>query len=468
MKVEERLRDSLHRRAASVEPSPGGWTAVVRGIDRRQRRAHTVRVSLVAGMSVAALVLAVAVITVSTPTPDQNVAATGGTNPDSGPTTTDVPAAPRISAPLAIGSDEVSPDPTRPDPVRPADSPAPGPQMSPAMASSAKAWPLWPETQAELDRLQAGVPDQPWWNDASVVPSAYLRDRGLASPVSGVPTLGDGDARITRYTASGVSGWVFLSRYGNIFYVLGSKSDRILQTHIARQGDSLAVEVMAATPGTVVVRTKARGSDWNGSASKPVGANRPVTLTVDGPASTDLIVQIRHEGADGKVGLSEYLLPATLTDIEYEGLHEGSTLAFGRVGPVNLGETLANAEYIAGIAMAYERGEHCTTMSPTDQPEGVALVSTGASAERVDVIIVSAPGVRTAEGIGVGDTVDEVRSVYPGIEERLAGGRGRLVHRAVDDPGLAGYEMLFEVVDDKVVAMWSGLEGLSMSDEICA
>ncbi len=65
-------------------------------------------------------------------------------------------------------------------------------------------------------------------------------------------------------------------------------------------------------------------------------------------------------------------------------------------------------------------------------------------------------------------TVAEVRTAYPGIEERLTiNGDGRLIHHP-DDPALDGYEMVFGMVDGRVSAIWSGSAGLSFTDEICA
>ena len=111
--------------------------------------------------------------------------------------------------------------------------------------------------------------------------------------------------------------------------------------------------------------------------------------------------------------------------------------------------SLAEAARAAGIATTTDQGESCTTLSPAGRPPGVGFVST-AGEDRVDVITVGAPGVRTDAGIGVGSTVAEVRQAYPGIEERLTlDGDGRLVHTP-DDPVLDGFEMVFGMVDGRV------------------
>ncbi len=187
-----------------------------------------------------------------------------------------------------------------------------------------------------------------------------------------------------------------------------------------------------------------------------------MSLTVDGAASSDLIVQVRHQGYDGLVGLSETHFPSISDEWSYESLHDGSVLRIGGLGVVGLGMPLADAERWGGIPMAYDRGEHCTTLSPVDRPPGVSFISTRGE-DRVDVITVEAPGVRTREGIGVGSTEAEVRQAYPGAEER--GGPGLvLVLRA--DPGRD--EMVFRIVDGEVASIWTGADGLSLTDELCA
>lgn len=462
------LRETLQRRAEAVEPSLDGWSEINRRIERRQRRTHTLRVTLVAGMSFATVALAVAVITVGGPdTADQDLAATGGTAPVLVPTTTEAFAAP----PSAPPGDVVPGQDGGPGEGGGASGPTTVPRpRAPSDGVGSDLLPLWPETLAELDAAQEAVDQghQPWRADPDGVVSAYLAALGLAPAEVGVARVGTEAAGALRYTAGGVGGWVSVSRVpnGSVYFVESSRSDRLVQLRFGRQGDRLGVDIVAASPGRVVVRTKQPGSGWNQSASASVSAGRLVGLEVDGPASSTLIVQVRHEGDDGGVGIAESLLPSTLTDMGYDALHEGSAFGLGHLGPVNLEESMDNVAWLAGIPMAYERTEHCATWSPVDRPEGVAFVSTGGD-DRVDIILVEAAGIRTGEGVGVGATVADVRRAYPGIEERLTGDRGRLVYTPAD-PGRAGYEMVFGISDGVVGSIWSGYQGLSMSDEICA
>ncbi|MEA2828967.1 MAG: hypothetical protein QOG43_3406 [Actinomycetota bacterium] len=470
---EEQLRETLHRRAETVEPSPNGWALVTRRIERRQRRTRTTTLSLAGGFAFAAVVVAVALVTHAIPETDQNVAAGGGRTPAFSPTTTvPFPAGPPTTVvpfdalpgqPTPGGPDDVVP------PLGPTTIPGAGPDTG-LTTSGFQTGTIYPETAAELERIQAQVDEghQPWWIDPSMVASSYLSNRGLTTADAGAPqSIGEEGA--LRYTADGVGGWVSVGRLtsGSIYYVEGSRSDRIVQLRVARQGERLAVEVMAATGGKVVVRTKRPGSDWNPGPTQAVAAGKLTSLTVEGAAGADLIVQVRHEGDDGRVGLSEERMGAEVTSFEYEGLHDGSQLGPAWLGPVRLGMSLAEAARAAGVATITDRGGSCTTLRPAGAPAGVGFVST-AGDDRVDVITVGAPGALTGAGIGVGNTVAEVRTAYPGIEERLTlDGDGQLVY-APDDPVLGGFEMVFGMVDGRVASIWSGSAGLSSTDEICA
>ncbi len=476
--VEDELRDTLQRRADVVEPSFDAWPSITRRIDRRQRRTRTATMSLVAGFSLAAVAVAVAMVTLAVPDAgDQNVAATGGPPRLTG-TTTSLPFS--SASPSTVGPIEAIPGqvgsggpggsvvPQGPAPTTAGSGS--GPTETGMLSSGFHSGTIYPETAAELETIQAQVDDghQPWWTDPVMVAASYLGNRGLTIDDDGLPAW-VGNAGAMRYTAGGVGGWVSLAQLingGSIHYVTGSRTDRVVKLRLIREGSRVTVEVIATESGKVVVRSKRPGADWNPSTTEAVVAGRLHSLTVQGAESTDLIVQVRHEGDDGRVGLTEELLGAVQPELEYVGLHDASVLAPGQLGPIGLDFTFAEVQRYSGIATVIDQGESCASVSPAGRPAGVAFVSTDGD-DRVDVITVAAPSVRTAAGIGVGSTLAEVRQAHPGIEERLTDGEGRLVH-SPDDPMQEGFEMIFGIQDGKVSVIWSGHEGLSDTDEICA
>ena len=474
MKSDEDLKRALHRRADAVEPSTDGWPAITRRIERRQRRTRTVTLSLVGGFSFAAVAVAAALVTHTIPDTDQSLSASGGPSPVFLPTTT-------VAFPFAAPTTAPAVDPvtgeavTADDPpfgpttvVAPGAGSGPGGQSATAVRVEPEA--VYPETAAVLETIEAQVAEghQPWWVDPAMVAASYLGNRGLDTSDGGAP-VSVGEPGAFRYTAGGVGGWVTVARVanGSIYYVSGSRSDRIVHLEVVHQGDRLAVDVTAAAAGKVVVRTKRPGGEWNQATTQTVAAGKAASLTVQGAAGADLIVQVRHEGDDGRVGVSDQRLNGAVIGFEYHGLDDASVLGPSGLGPVRLGMSLAEAARVAGGATTTDQGESCTSLSPVGRPPGVDFVST-AGEDRVDVITVAAPGVRTDTGVGVGATVAEVRSAYPDIEESLTiNGDGRLVHHP-DDPALVDFEMVFGMVDGRVSVIWSGSAGLSATDEICA
>ncbi len=477
MTVDEKLRDSLHRRADLVKPSDDGWTAIGRHIERHQRRTRSTTLSLVAGLSLAAVAVAALMITMAVPqVDDQDVAATGpprtpgatATLPFSSVTTTigsigPVAGSPSGGAPPVGVAAQPNPATT----VVPDGGPLQGGSLAATGAASAGA--VYPETADEPGGAQSQVAAgrQPSGLDPTMVVSSYLDNRGLTVDDGGGPRF-VGDSGALRYTAGGVGGWVSVGRSadGTTHFVAGSRTDRVARLHAERRGDRLAVDVLPTAAGKVIVRTKRPGSTWNPAATQPAVAGQTASLTVDGPAADDLIVQVRHEGDDGRVGISDQLLGLHQDHLDYEGLHDGSVLTANRLGPVDIGHSLAWAEQAAGIAMTTDVGESCTSLSPVGRPEGVAFVSTRTDG-KVDVIIVAAPGVRTEAGIGVGSTVAEVRQAHPNLDEQLTGGDGRILYRP-GDPVQEGYGMVFGILDGRVAVIWSGPAGLAETDEICA
>ena len=277
MNVDEQLRETLQRRAESVEPSPGGWAAINRRIDRRQRRAHTLRLSLVGGMSFAAVVLAVGDDHDRRPAtrrPERGrhrwVRRRSGVHHPLPSTDRESPA--RRVVPIhrrGRGTPRADPDPTAP--------PSPPAPATRARRTTRSYTPeaVWPDTLAELERMQSSVDDglESWPNDPRAVVAAYLADRNLPMrwaiprPAWAMTSLRPLLVRLDGQR-SGVS--CRSCSTGRSITCPGPRATTISELHVVRQGDQLAVDVTARATGNLDVRTKQPGSDWNDGSHRTV------------------------------------------------------------------------------------------------------------------------------------------------------------------------------------------------------
>ena len=150
-----------------------------------------------------------------------------------------------------------------------------------------------------------------------------------------------------------------------------------------------------------------------------------------GVGRRDLILQLRHEGADGKVGMADEFIPVKVTTPPpAEALGQGSRLRVDGLGPITVGMTLAEAEGAAGCDDPHRRpllhraGPHRRTGGP--------VVGLDRRGNRVDVVTVPEPGITTVDGIGIGSTLAEVADAYPSLELKLVNDEGRIVYRSKD------------------------------------
>jgi hypothetical protein len=330
---------------------------------------------------------------------------------------------------------------------------------------------VWPDTLAELDKLQAAVDQgqQPWRTDPVAVARAYLLDRGLPAPGMGrFEATGTGAGRVD-YTVAGMGGRVDLRRLlnGSMWYVAGSRSATIPGLQVSRQGASLAVVVQGGADGTLAARAKRPGGAWAGERSVQLfaGSTRSLTVTI-GPGSGEVILQLSLLG-DGKAGLVELFLGVGTDGAQYSALDSESRLRVDGLGPVGIGMHLEEAVATTGLPMSYDEGPHCVGYNTKGPPTGVFLTSAGGSF-KVDFISISEPSIATLSGIRVGSTLAEVRRTYG---DRLGGsvqdGWGRLVFRP-DDASLSHLALALLFSEGKVAGMWAGLRTVVEADEACA
>ncbi len=384
--------------------------------------------------------------------------------------------APSTTAPVTTPP-TVAPDPAPPrtasaaQPTTTVLRPAAAPDRSrPAgMAYTPEA--IWPETLAELDKLQAAVDQgqQPWRSDPVAVARAYLLDRGLPTPGMGSFEASAAGVGSVNYTVAGMGGRVDLRRLlnGSIWYVAGSRSAAVPGLEVSRRSDSLAVVVQGGADGTLAVRAKRPNLHWAGEQIVQlfVGGTRSVTVPT-GPGSGEVILQLRLLG-DGKAGVAEIFLGVGSEGVQYSALDSESRLRVDGLGPVRIGMGLEDAVAMTGLAMSYREGPYCVSYATTGTPAGVFLTSAQGSF-KVDFISISEPTIATLSGIRVGSTLAEARRAYGDkLRGSVQDGWGKLVFRP-EDASVNHLSLALLFSDGKVADMWAGLRGVVEADEACA
>jgi hypothetical protein len=145
----------------------------------------------------------------------------------------------------------------------------------------------------------------------------------------------------------------------------------------------------------------------------------------------------------------------TTLDLGEPTLTEDVEVTTVGIGDVTFGMTVEEAQVAAGPELARQDGgpENGWVVVPRDGPEGLTFVVSDERIERVDV---TAPGVDTPSGAGVGMSQGELEELFP---DRLTATDvlgGRQYTFVPNDPGEADLRIIFLTDGGDVVSYRAG------------
>ena len=127
------------------------------------------------------------------------------------------------------------------------------------------------------------------------------------------------------------------------------------------------------------------------------------------------------------------------------------------LGPVLAGMPLSALGDTLGVQLraAYPAGSRCAYVEPAALPSGTRIMIENDTVARIDV---RAPGVRTTEGVGVGDTEGDVLARYEGrirvAPHKYTGPQGHYL--IVTAPSDSAHGIVFETDGNRVVNYRAG------------
>jgi len=142
---------------------------------------------------------------------------------------------------------------------------------------------------------------------------------------------------------------------------------------------------------------------------------------------------------------------------------------FTGIGPLRLDRPLTD---FPGWPSSFDLGPSCGNLTPNDTSWDVAQarVTDGTGVLRIDAVYTYDPRYRTAEGMGVGSTISELRTTYGGrlreaTPEFLPDGRP-----AITEPPYAHYAPLASVFDGQnAITFWlGGVDGARIGEVVSA
>jgi hypothetical protein len=136
-------------------------------------------------------------------------------------------------------------------------------------------------------------------------------------------------------------------------------------------------------------------------------------------------------------------------------LTERSKLAINGIGPIRVGMTVDEASRAAGVRLikSYEplNEEFCSYFKPQGEPKGISFMVAKGRIVRVDI---SNEQVTTIKGAKIGDTEEQIFSLYPGqirVIKNPLGGPGNNLTFVPRDVADSNYRLIFQTRNDRRV-----------------
>lgn len=135
-------------------------------------------------------------------------------------------------------------------------------------------------------------------------------------------------------------------------------------------------------------------------------------------------------------------------------LTTSSKVAVNGIGPILVGMTVEEAEVAAGVKILplYPEDrylvDHCRYFYPDIRVEGISFMVQNGKIARVDV---NNDRFSTISGVKIGDSIEEIKSLYPGqikVEPGFYGGN-YLIYES-QDPAYKDYLLLFQTYEGVV------------------
>lgn len=156
-----------------------------------------------------------------------------------------------------------------------------------------------------------------------------------------------------------------------------------------------------------------------------------------------------------------------------------TTLRMDGIGPIKVGMSLKEAEKAAGVKLAQVQEEmnECSFVAPKGKLKEIIFMVYKGKIVRADVpsegFAQNKSKVRTAEGIGIGDSMAKVKEAYKGrikSQRHPYGQDGKDFYLLVTpkDPKDKTHLMIFEIMGGKVVTLRSGFKGDVQAIEGCS